>query len=53
VDNGDGTCTVSYIPTAPGEYNITVKFADSHISGSPFTAKISRKFVFLVTLMLP
>ncbi|XP_056000448.1 filamin-A-like isoform X18 [Ostrea edulis] len=41
VDNGDGTCTVSYIPTAPGEYNITVKFADSHISGSPFTAKIS------------
>ncbi|XP_061187564.1 filamin-A-like isoform X11 [Saccostrea echinata] len=41
VDNGDGTCTVSYIPTAPGEYNITVKFADNHISGSPFTAKIS------------
>nr|XP_022299044.1 filamin-A-like isoform X13 [Crassostrea virginica] len=41
VDNGDGTCTVGYVPTAPGEYNISVKFADSHISGSPFTAKIS------------
>ncbi|XP_069142482.1 filamin-A-like isoform X9 [Argopecten irradians] len=40
-DNGNGTCTVSYIPTAPGEYNITCKFADQHISGSPFTAKIT------------
>ncbi|KAL3851735.1 hypothetical protein ACJMK2_015452 [Sinanodonta woodiana] len=39
-DNEDGTCTVSYIPTAPGEYKITVKFSDKHISGSPFTAKI-------------
>ena len=27
--------------TAPGEYTITVKFADKHIVGSPFTAKIS------------
>lgn len=41
VDNGDGTCTVGYVPTAPGEYNVSVKFADSHIAGSPFTAKIS------------
>lgn len=40
-DNGDGTCTVSYIPTAPGEYNITVKFSGQHISGSPFTSKIT------------
>ncbi|KAL8615195.1 hypothetical protein ACOMHN_029211 [Nucella lapillus] len=40
VDNQDGTCTVSYVPTAPGEYNITVKFADKNIVGSPFTAKI-------------
>lgn len=43
VDNQDGTCTVSYLPTVPGEYNITVKFADKHIMGSPFTAKITRK----------
>lgn len=42
-DNGDGTCTVSYIPTAPGEYNITVKFSGQHISGSPFTSKITCK----------
>lgn len=27
--------------TAPGEYTITVKFADKHIVGSPFTAKIT------------
>ncbi|BFZ10498.1 hypothetical protein BsWGS_13537 [Bradybaena similaris] len=39
-DNEDGTCTVSYVPTAPGEYQITVKFAEKNIGGSPFTAKI-------------
>ena len=32
---------VSYLPTAPGEYKITAKFADQHIPGSPFTAKIT------------
>lgn len=42
-DNKDGTCTVSYLPTAPGDYNIIVKFDDKHISGSPFTAKITGK----------
>ncbi|XP_032822250.2 filamin-C isoform X1 [Petromyzon marinus] len=39
-DNKDGTCTVSYLPTAPGAYSIIVKFDDQHIPGSPFTAKI-------------
>ncbi|CAH1264987.1 FLNC [Branchiostoma lanceolatum] len=39
-DNKDGTCSVSYLPTTPGEYNIIVKFADRHIPGSPFKAKI-------------
>uniref|UniRef100_A0A8B9LN10 Filamin C, gamma a (actin binding protein 280) n=1 Tax=Astyanax mexicanus TaxID=7994 RepID=A0A8B9LN10_ASTMX len=40
-DNKDGTCTVSYLPTAPGDYNIIVKFDGKHIPGSPFTAKIT------------
>lgn len=40
-DNKDGTCTVSYLPTAPGEYNIIVKFDDKNIAGSPFTTKIT------------
>ncbi|XP_064632240.1 filamin-A-like isoform X7 [Lineus longissimus] len=40
-DNKDGTCSVTYYPTCPGEYKIIVKFADQHISGSPFTAKIT------------
>ncbi|XP_027898777.1 filamin-C-like isoform X1 [Xiphophorus couchianus] len=40
-DNKDGTCTVSYLPTAPGDYNIIVKFDNKHIPGSPFTAKIT------------
>ncbi|XP_054034987.1 filamin-C [Dryobates pubescens] len=40
-DNKDGTCTVSYLPTAPGDYNIIVRFDDKHIPGSPFMAKIT------------
>lgn len=40
-DNKDGTCTVSYLPTAPGDYSIIVKFDNKHIPGSPFTAKIT------------
>uniref|UniRef100_A0A673XPB3 Filamin C n=1 Tax=Salmo trutta TaxID=8032 RepID=A0A673XPB3_SALTR len=40
-DNKDGTCTVSYLPTVPGDYNIIVKFDNKHIAGSPFTAKIT------------
>ncbi len=40
-DNKDGTVNVSYLPTAPGEYKISAKFADKHIEGSPFTCKIT------------
>ncbi|XP_048403876.2 filamin-B isoform X1 [Stegostoma tigrinum] len=41
VDNKDGTCTVSYLPTLPGDYSILVKYNEKHIPGSPFTAKIT------------
>ncbi|XP_060713588.1 filamin-B isoform X1 [Tachysurus vachellii] len=41
VDNKDGTCTVTYIPTLPGDYNILVRYNDKHIAGSPFTARIT------------
>ncbi|XP_062702645.1 filamin-A isoform X6 [Aedes albopictus] len=40
-DNKDGTVSVSYLPTAPGEYKISVRFGDKHIKGSPFFAKIT------------
>lgn len=39
-DNGDGTCNVAYLPTEIGEYTINITFNESHISGSPFQAKI-------------
>uniref|UniRef100_A0A3B3BYB4 Uncharacterized protein n=2 Tax=Oryzias melastigma TaxID=30732 RepID=A0A3B3BYB4_ORYME len=41
VDNQDGTCTVSYLPVLPGDYNILVKYNDKHIPGSPFSARIT------------
>jgi filamin len=44
VDNKDGTCSVSYLPTAPGEYSVIIRFADQHIAGSPFTAKITSPY---------
>ncbi|KAJ8682417.1 hypothetical protein QAD02_018209 [Eretmocerus hayati] len=40
-DNKDGTVSVSYLPTAPGEYKVSVKFGDKHIRGSPYNAKIT------------
>ncbi|XP_014206619.1 filamin-A [Copidosoma floridanum] len=40
-DNKDGTVSVSYLPTAPGEYKVSVKFGDKHIRGSPYLAKIT------------
>ncbi|XP_033105527.1 filamin-A-like isoform X5 [Anneissia japonica] len=42
-DNKDGTCDVTYYPLKPGDYALTVKFADKHVPGSPFTAKIVDK----------
>lgn len=40
-DNKDGTVSMSYLPTAPGEYKISVRFGDKHIKGSPYVAKIT------------
>lgn len=36
IDNRDGSCDVDYMPTEPGEYDVTIRFADKHIPGSPF-----------------
>lgn len=36
IDNRDGSCDVEYFPTEAGEYDITIRFADKHIPGSPF-----------------
>uniref|UniRef100_A0A1B0FQE1 Calponin-homology (CH) domain-containing protein n=1 Tax=Glossina morsitans morsitans TaxID=37546 RepID=A0A1B0FQE1_GLOMM len=40
-DNKDGTVSVQYLPTAPGEYHISVRFGDKHIKGSPYIAKVT------------
>lgn len=39
-DNDDNTCTVSYTPMLPGDYQVFIKFANKDIAGSPFTTKI-------------
>lgn len=40
-DNRDGSCTVEYVPTEPGDYDVSIKFADQHIPGSPFKVCLS------------
>lgn len=40
-DNKDGTVSVTYLPEMPGEYRIVVRFAETHIRGSPFATKIT------------
>ena len=37
-DNRDGSCTVEYLPTKRGDYDISVKFADKHIPGKQKTS---------------
>ncbi|XP_015782043.1 filamin-C isoform X2 [Tetranychus urticae] len=39
-DNHDGTIKVSYIPSIPGEYMITIKFDGINLSGSPYKVRI-------------
>lgn len=31
---------MSYLPTEPGDYTISVRFGDKHIAGSPFVCKV-------------
>lgn len=40
-DNRDGSCDVEYVPTEPGEYDITIRFAEKHIPGSPFKVVVN------------
>uniref|UniRef100_A0A8C3HS50 Filamin A n=1 Tax=Chrysemys picta bellii TaxID=8478 RepID=A0A8C3HS50_CHRPI len=44
LDNGDSTCSVSYLPTEPGDYNINILFAGTHVPGSPFRAAVQPRF---------
>ncbi|VDM04081.1 unnamed protein product, partial [Schistocephalus solidus] len=39
-DNKDGTCSVEYLPTKAGKYDMIVKFNDMDVPGSPFTIPI-------------
>uniref|UniRef100_A0A3P9KPJ2 Filamin B n=1 Tax=Oryzias latipes TaxID=8090 RepID=A0A3P9KPJ2_ORYLA len=43
-DNGDGTCSVSYLPTEPGDYLVNILFENAHVPGSPFRADIQMPF---------
>ena len=40
-DRKDGSCSVSYVTTEPGEYLVSIKFNDTHIPDSPFKVPIS------------
>jgi ankyrin repeat protein len=42
-DNGDGTYTVKYLPSALGAHQITIKLGYITINGSPFTTEVLEK----------
>ncbi len=39
-DNGDGTYTASYTPTASGSDQVAIRLSGSHIGGSPYTSTV-------------
>jgi filamin len=39
-ENPDGTTRVTYKPTEPGNYNMTIKYGEQNIPGSPFTINV-------------
>lgn len=39
-DNEDGTCSVKYLPTEPGNYVISVTYAGRNVKNSPFTVNV-------------
>ncbi|XP_059383627.1 filamin-B isoform X3 [Carassius carassius] len=41
LDNEDGSCTVSYFPTEPGDYEIQIQNDNVPIRGSPFKSRIA------------
>ena len=36
-DNKDGSCTVQYLPTVPGDYEVHITFADDPIPGTVYS----------------
>lgn len=41
IDNKNGSCSVEYIPTEPGDYEISIFFANKHIPNSPFKVSVT------------
>jgi len=39
-ENPGGACRVQYKPTEPGTYQLSIRYADEHIPGSPFTVNV-------------
>lgn len=40
-DNGDGTFTISYVPTDVGQYTVLVTYGGKNVPASPFSVKTS------------
>ena len=47
-DNRDGSCSVEYLPNEPGSYDISIKFAEKHIPGSPFKVPVVEKVSYFL-----
>lgn len=53
-ENQNGVCIMEYLPVKAGPYDITIKYADQDVTGSPFRVLIEDKIdPNKVTLQLP
>ena len=53
-ENQNGVCVMEYLPVKAGPYDITIKYADQDVPGSPFRVNIEDKVdSSQVTLKLP
>lgn len=42
---------VSFVPSAPGDYLITIKFVGTNIAGSPFKCRVTGKFEICILVI--
>ena len=53
-ENQNGVCVMEYLPVKAGPYDISIKYAEKHVPGSPFRVNVEdRVNANAVSLKLP
>ena len=52
-DIGSGATEYKFLPMSPGEYLVNIKAKGKHIHGSPFSCKVSGRYVLYLDVTHP